>query len=307
MGLTKYPNGVSSFGMPIIGIGSETLTTGNVFFVDSTHSNASDGNDAKSPENPAATIDGCIAKCTANNGDIIFVMPNHDEDPTSSITMDVAGVWIRGVGHGNSRPTVTFGAQTATVAMSAASTRISNIVFDLGTVAATVDVCFTITASACIVEECEIKLHATSQFVTFVSVSADSNNVMIRNNRFIGLHTASGTSGLLLDGCDYISIVGNYISGHFGEHALDNTTGSLDEILRAYIVGNIIENKSSTVGDLCVEMDDDSTGVFAGNLLATGLDFEAGFNPGNMSLWENYMWDADDTSGAIIPTAPSTS
>ena len=308
MGLTNFPNGVSSFGMPVVGTGEETLTTGNVFFVDS----GATGTGADTPAsgtktNPFLTIDYAISQCTANNGDIIFVMPGHSEDPTTSITMDVAGVWIRGIGWGNDRPTVTFGATGAEVAMSAASTRISNIVFDLGTVATTVTNCFNITAAGCIVEKCEIKLHATSQFTNFLTAT-DVEDVVIRNNRFFGLHTASGTSGIVVDGCDQIQIYGNHVSGHFGEHALDNTTpASADEILRAFIAGNIIENKSSTGGDLAVEMDANATGVLAYNLVATGLDFEAGFTPGNVSLWENYMWDADDTSGAIIPTTLSTS
>jgi hypothetical protein len=305
MSLTKYPNGVSSFGTPLVGAGGDTVTTGNVFFVNSTHENATDGNDAKSPGEPAATIDGCIAKCTANNGDIIFVMPNHDENPLTSITMDVAGVWVRGLGYGNARPTITFGATAAAVDMTAASTRISGIIFDLGIVATTVTNCFTITAAACIVEECEIKEHASSQFTNFLTAT-DVEDVSIRNNRFMTLLTAGSTSGLVIDGCDYLRIYGNLISGHFGEHALDNTTATdVDECLRAFIVGNVIENKSDS--GFATEMDANATGVFAHNMLGTGADFEAGFTPGNLSLWENYMWDADDTSGAIIPTTLSTS
>jgi hypothetical protein len=306
MSLTKYPNGVSSFGMPIIGAGDETVTTGNIFFVSSTHPKAADGNDAKSPEQPAATIDGCIAKCTANNGDIIFVMPNHDENPLASITMDIAGVWVRGLGYGNSRPTVTFGAAGAAVDMTAASTRISGIIFDLGTVAATVTNCFHITAAACIVESCEIKQHATSQFTNFLTAT-EVEDVTIRNNRFLGLIGASGVSGVVIDGCDFIRIHGNYVSGGFTEHALDNSTpGSAVECLRAYIVSNIIENKNASSG-MAVDMDTDCTGWMASNLVGTGLDFEDGFVPGSMATWENYCWDADDTSGAIIPTTLSTS
>lgn len=306
MSLSKYPNGVSSFGMPIIGSGDETVTTGNIFFVDSTNSSASDGNGAKSPDDSAATIDGCIAKCTANNGDIIFVMPNHDENPTASITMDVAGVWVRGLGWGNSRPTVTFGALGAEVAMSAASTRISGIIFDLGTVAATVTNVFNITAAACIVENCEIKPHATSQFTNFLTATT-VDDVTIRNNRFIGLNAVAGEgSGLVINGCDQIRITGNHVSGFWakaGQAAFDNLT---DEVLRAYIVGNIFQNTATSSGK-AVELDANATGVFAYNLLGTGLDFEAGFTNGAVLLWENYMQDADDTSGAIIPTTLSTS
>lgn len=306
MGLTAHPNGVSSFGMPIVGVGEETITTGNVFFVDSGSVRASDGNAATEPDTPAATIDGCIAKCTANNGDIIFVMPGHDENPLVSITMDVAGVWVRGLGWGNDRPTVTFGALGAEVAMSAASTRISGIIFDLGAVAATVTNAINITAAGCIVEDCEIKPHATSQFTNFLTATT-VEDVTIRNNRFIGLATAAGTgSGMAINGCDYVRVHGNVVSGFWagaGQAALDNLT---DEVLRAYIVGNIFENNATSSGK-AVDLDANATGLMAHNLLSTRLDFEVGFANGNMVLWENYMQDADDTSGAIIPTALSSS
>lgn len=306
MGLTNFPNGVSSFGMPVLGCGEETMTTGNIFFVDSGAANAADGNAATSPDAPAATIDGCIAKCTANNGDIIFVMPGHDENPTASIAMDVAGVWVRGLGWGADRPTVTFGALAAAVDMSAASCRISNIRFDLGTVATTVTNCFNITAGSCIVENCETVPHATSQF-TNILTATDAQFVKIRYNRFRGLHTASGTSGVVVDGCDDLEIIGNEISGHFTEHALDNTTpASVDEILRANISYNFIKNDSVTAGDMVVELDANATGIFAHNMLSGGLaTTAANYDIGNMSSLESYIVDdaGVDVHGIVLGTA----
>lgn len=303
MGLTAFPNGVSSFGMPMVGIGEETMTTGNVFFVDSGSGQAADdASHGSNPTQPFATIDYAISQCTANNGDIIFVMPGHDENPTTSITMDVAGVWIRGLGWGDSRPTITFGAAGATVAMSAAGCRISNIIFDLGTVAATVTDCFNITADACIVENCQIKPHATSQFTNFLTAT-DAQYVVIRNNVFQGLHTASGTSGVVVDGCDDLILTNNIIMGHFTEHALDNTTpASVDEILRAVIIGNVIHNDSSTAGDMTVEMDAAATGMMARNYLSGSLALASNVDFGNLRMIENYLTDAVDVTAVVIPT-----
>jgi len=302
MGLTAFPHGVSSFGMPVLGMGEETMTTGNVFFVDSGNTNASDGNLMTSPDKPGATIDAAIGKCTANNGDIIFVMPGHDENPTAAIAMDVAGVWIRGLGWGGSRPKVTFGAAGASVAMSAASCRISNIVFDLGTVAATVTNCFNITANYCIVENCEIEPHATSQFTNFLTAT-DAQFVIIRNNVFRGIEGTSGTSGVVVDGCDDLQIYGNIIFGQFTEHAFDNTTpASVDEVLRAIIVGNLIHNASATAGDLTVEMDAAATGIMAWNGLSGGLALASNVDFGNMRMIENYLTDAVDVHGVVMPT-----
>ncbi|KPK67113.1 hypothetical protein AMJ82_11210 [candidate division TA06 bacterium SM23_40] len=289
MGLTHYPHGVASFGMPVLGMGEETMTTGNVFFVDSGAANASDGNRATSPDAPAATIDGCIAKCTANNGDIIFVMPGHDENPTSSITMDIAGVWIRGLGWGADRPTVTFGAAAACVAMSAASCRVSNIRFDLGTVA-----------------------HATSQFNTIINADTSATRLVVRNNRFLTLTTDTGTTtGFELNGCDQIQIYNNLIFGNFSADAIDNDT---DEILDAFVFNNIIRNTSIT-GE-CFDMDANATGIFVSNHFGGGLNYEAnvtgGLTAGATAIMysDNWMWDSTaggGKSGGIFPVARLTS
>jgi hypothetical protein len=293
-------------GIPFQGFGSDQ-TSGNIFYVDSGDASAADaGNAGTDLEYPLATIDYAIGLCTANNGDTIYVLPGHDENPTTSITMDVAGVRIVGLGWGASRPTVTFGALAVGVVMSAASCSIENIRFDLGTVAATVTNCFNITGGSCRVHNCETVPHATSQFTNFLTAT-DAQFVVITNNLFRGLHSASGTSGIVVDGCDDIIIQGNIVMGHFTEHALDNTTpGSCDEILRAYIADNVFKNDSTTAGDLAVELDGSATGVFARNMLSGGLaTTAANYDIGNLSSLESYIVDdaGVDVHGIVLGTA----
>jgi hypothetical protein len=295
--------------MPVLGTGEETMTTGNVFFVDSGNANAADANAATSPTKPAATIDGCIAKCTANNGDIIFVMPGHAENiAATDITMDVAGVWVRGLGWGADRPTLTFTAAGSTIAMTADSCRISNLRLVPG--AASVVAAVTMTGDDLIVENCETVIHATSEFVSLISAgvtTAGSDRSIIRNNILRSLAATGATSGILLTGCDDLTIVGNVISGHFGEHAIDNTTaGTPDECLRANISYNFIKNDSTTGGDLVIEMDANATGIFAHNMLSGGLaTTAANYDIGNMSSLESYIVDdaGVDVHGIALGTA----
>ena len=100
MGLTKFPNGISSMGMPVIG--GAYSTTGSVFFVDS--NTGSNGNSGADKDHPFADIDYAIGRCTASKGDIIFVMPGHSETAATQITCDVAGVSIIGLGRGGNNP-----------------------------------------------------------------------------------------------------------------------------------------------------------------------------------------------------------
>jgi len=61
-------------------ISDQTQTTGNIWFVDSGASGATDGAGyGQNPESPCATLDYCIGLATANNGDVIVVMPGHAE------------------------------------------------------------------------------------------------------------------------------------------------------------------------------------------------------------------------------------
>ena len=296
----SFPNSAFSYGL------GDVYTTGNVFFVDSGHTSASDGQTGRNRNAPMATIDAAIGRCAANNGDIVMVMPGHDENPITSIALDVEGVWVRGLGWGASLPTITFGALAAEFAMSAASCRVSGLRFDLGTVATTVTNAINVTAGSCIVKDCETVMHASSQFTNHITCT-DAQWVGLYDNKFRSLHTASSASGIVVDGCDDMEIVGNIVSGHFTEHALDNTTpASADEILRAYIADNTFKNDSTTGGDMAVELDAAATGMFARNMLSGGLaTTAANYDIGDMASLESYIVDSVgvDVHGIVLGTA----
>jgi len=129
--LTHFPHGVSSFGIPLVG-SSDYTTTGNVFFVDS-GSTARGDSAAKgsSPDTPFATVDFAVGRCTANNGDIIFVMPGHNESfsGADSVAVDVAGVSIIGMGKGADKPTFDFDNTAGELVISAANVYLENLRF----------------------------------------------------------------------------------------------------------------------------------------------------------------------------------
>lgn len=102
-------------------------STGSIFFVDDSGTDAA-GN-GRNPDSPVATIDYAISLCTAGAGDVIYVMPGHAESVAASITVDVAGVSIIGLGHGHSRPTITTTAATDCITVTAADCRIENLIF----------------------------------------------------------------------------------------------------------------------------------------------------------------------------------
>ena len=74
---------------------------GDIWFVDSTASAASDtAGFGKNPDAPTATIDYAVGLATASKGDVIYVMPGHNETiaAATSLVIDKIGLSIIGLG-----------------------------------------------------------------------------------------------------------------------------------------------------------------------------------------------------------------
>lgn len=110
-------------------VGAGSLTFGNIFYVDSGATAASDSNNGKDPiKSPMATLDAAIGLCTANNGDVIYVLPGHSETLSStSTTVDVAGVTIIGLSNGAAKPTFNCTATGSRINVSAANCTFQNL------------------------------------------------------------------------------------------------------------------------------------------------------------------------------------
>jgi hypothetical protein len=83
MGLTNFPNGVSSFGIPMFG--GLPATFGDVWFVD--YANGSDGNTGKSTTKAFKTLSKAYDACTTNNNDMVLIDGNSEIVETSMITL----------------------------------------------------------------------------------------------------------------------------------------------------------------------------------------------------------------------------
>ena len=101
MPLTNFPNGISSFGVPVIPGGSAMPVFGDVYIVDGT--NGLDGN-AGTSEYPFKTIQKALTTQIANNsgkGDIIYVMPGTYVESLTGTMDKVSIIGLRnGVGVG---------------------------------------------------------------------------------------------------------------------------------------------------------------------------------------------------------------
>lgn len=166
-----------------------------------------------------STISEALAQCTANAGDVIYVLPGYTETVTSVLNINVAGVSVIGVGNKTTRPQITgngtidcvrlsaagisfynFGFpapetddQTAVIDITGAGCRVGSIraigsqtaknVVDMITVAAT--------ASNLILEDIEFE-NSVVAVNSFISFEGAANDVTLRNVSAVGLVVAAG-------------------------------------------------------------------------------------------------------------------
>lgn len=100
MTLTAFPNGVSSFGVPVIPGGF--ATRGNVFFLDP--ANGNDSYDGRDPAHAFKTLPVAYAALTANQNDILYYIAG-----ASSISLAAEFDWAKSYTHfiGSCAPTMT--------------------------------------------------------------------------------------------------------------------------------------------------------------------------------------------------------
>ena len=136
MSLTPFPHGIKVFGVPLLPDTSPNVVSGDVYWVGSIAgknwmAGSNDTATAGQYETPFATVDYALGRCTANNGDVIYILPGHTEtiSTTTALALDVAGITVIGLGVGNQRPIFTVGTvATATITISANDVKVSNVI-----------------------------------------------------------------------------------------------------------------------------------------------------------------------------------
>lgn len=148
------------------------------------------------PENAYTTIDSAISACTANNNDLVLVLPGHAETiaAASAIDFDIAGVTVMGLGQGTNRPTVTYGTSTAaSIDFSAANCTLKNIrcISNIDSLAA-----FIIGgAGTATIEDCYFAGASTKEVVCGILVPTTFDDWVVRRCKFVQGTDPSGTDG----------------------------------------------------------------------------------------------------------------
>ncbi|MBX4215334.1 hypothetical protein KW797_00065 [Candidatus Parcubacteria bacterium] len=220
MPTTNFPEGVSSFGVPVLPAIGGLFTTGKVFFVDSNLGN--NGRNGRSPEQALATIANALARCTANKGDIIVAMPGHTETISAAGTLTaVAGVTVIGLGSGTLKPLLTWSATGSTFAISAANFRLINVNTQVSV--DSVVVMFPVTAAGFVMDSVDFIETSAKQALIFLNTTAAGVQPTIRNCKHRQI-TAGCTKWIDLVGADRFVIENCFFHLHASTHIIGGTT-----------------------------------------------------------------------------------
>lgn len=275
-------------------------TTGNRFFVDSGSANASDAAGyGQSPDSPFATIDYAVGQCTANNGDLILVMPGHAETVSAAgdLDLDVAGITIRGIGEGPNQPTVTLDtATTADVDVDAAGITVENICFVAGfaDIVAAIDV----NADDFTLRNCRMlgDNNGLNALIWVQDAAATGSDRITIENCYCEDRDASNTHFVNFAGTgNGHRIVGNVLHGDFGTMAI----GGAGVITNCFIANNIINNAAST-SDSCINLAATATGSVVFNHCAGAAAQANGVTATACLISQNYYGVVSEDLSAIL-------
>lgn len=199
MTLTAFPNGISSFGIPIIGSSAPFGRLSKVFFVDPV--NGSDGDKGISSSKPLKTLSKAHSLCTAGRNDVVYLMGNGQTSGTARETATL--VWSKDATHLIGVAAPGFIAQRARISTASSTSAVTPIM--------------TVSADGCMFQN----LHLFQDF------STDAANICVEitgeRDVFINCHIAGGGNATGADnaGMRSLKITGGTGNGeHFFKHCV---------------------------------------------------------------------------------------
>jgi len=305
MGLTHFPHGVSSFGVPVMGGGGNIpFSTGTYFFVDSV--TGSNSNDGKDPDHPFDDIDYAVNQCTADKGDVIIVMPNHTEDIASAgdIDLDVAGITIVGLGHGLTRPTITYSTTLSDIDVDDEDITVDNIYFDLTGVDET-PIGIDVNEKNFTLSNCEFLMCDTGgQAVVGSDVGTSASSCKILNTKFYAPDAGAASAVNISATCVGLEVDNCHFDGDFSNAAIYCTSAMVN--LNLKLTHNLIRQDHASMAGIDLGASSSSEGICAYNVIAvadsTASKLQGTTDLSGMNWFENYVSGVVTGSGIVQPT-----
>lgn len=189
--MTDFPNGIMSFGIPVLGGVGGLPFNGTYYFVKP--STGSDGNHGKSPRRPLKTLSAALGKCTAGANDVVFLIA---ESNTAANTTDYQSAtldWNKDLTHliGIGAPSSV--SQRSRIAQLSTATGVSPL--------------FKVSANGCYFANFQV-FHGVADATSLICTQVTGDRNAFDNVHFAGMgdlsktQSAAGCASLSLDGGD---------------------------------------------------------------------------------------------------------
>ena len=276
----------------------------NVFYVDSGSGHDSAGNYGESYLKPFATIEYAIGQCTASNGDVIYLMPGHNEGITTAanIDLDVIGISVIGLGSGSLKPTIDYDAAAASVAIGADNCTIKNVRFRTSFNAVVVGLNVEDDADYARIIDCEFGWAetATDEFAIALQTGDASNHALVEGCTFMAGAQAAVTAIKFTEDTDGTVVRNNWITGSYSTAPVLGITTASTNLL---ITGNQIFTAGTTDTFNLVAA---STGIVSDNYITmNAASAAAALDIGNCLSIEHYLIADNDVGGAAAAITAS--
>ena len=96
MSITNFPNGLSSFGVPLFGLGGMIPIPGNVYYLD--NDRGLDSNNGLDPTRPKQTLSNVQSVMTANQNDVAILI-GHSSAGTGAFRESSDLLWTKNLTH----------------------------------------------------------------------------------------------------------------------------------------------------------------------------------------------------------------
>lgn len=263
--------------------------------------------------NLVETLNAGLARCKANRGDTVIVLPGHSESVTASaglITSLVAGTRILGIGRGSKMPTFRWTAAAGNWPLSANDVEVRGLRLRMEGYNGVTEA-ITVTGADNLIADCDIETAsgAALKATLAINVSTGADRFQFVHNKIRGTATHNSTDVLKIAAAlDQIQVTDNVMQASAtAANGLIHVTAAATAL---YIARNHIRN-SMTSSTACIAVDNvAATGIFVdnrcstlnnGTVTAQGIVF-AGTNV-LVQCFENYVCDEPRASGTLTPAA----
>ena len=310
MGITNFPHGISSFGVPIIGAGALFGRKSKTLFI--APASGSDNNSGKSAEKPLDTLSKAQSLATANFNDVVYFMSEGNAAAAASDYQSSALAWAKdgvhliGVNSGNHI------SQRSRIAQLSTATNVDDL--------------FTVSANNCLVANISV-YHGVDDATSKGAVHVSGQRNHFFNCHFGGIgHDTMDTAdnySLKLSGSENLfeqCVIGldTIARGTAANYEMLFSGGATRNIFRKCIIVTYAENATHLFLKIAANGIDRwnlfedcifinmPTGTASGTTMTEAFDITGGGSPDGLILLRNCTlvgatdWEANVESGKVL-------